>query len=118
MNVTGYRYGVAGVQMWAAVKTIRRGESVIVILGAADHDPERFHEPQRLDLERGDTRHLAFGRGSHYCLGAPLARLEAEIALATLLRRLPGLRLAVPAAELRYRPVPLFRSVASLPVTW
>jgi cytochrome P450 len=110
---------------WAAVdvelrgKTIRRGDAVIVILGAADRDPERFDDPDRLDLaaER-ETRLLAFGRGSHFCLGAPLARLEAEIALGTLLRRLPGLRLAVPEEELRWRPVPLFRSLVALPVAW
>jgi cytochrome P450 len=110
---------------WAAVdveirgRQIRRGETVIVILGAADHDPERFAEPDTLDLaaER-EGRHLGFGRGRHFCLGAPLARLEAEIALGTLLRRLPGLRLAVPPAELRWRPVPLFRSLVALPVVW
>jgi cytochrome P450 len=110
---------------WAAVdvelrgKTIRRGDAVIVILGAADRDPERFDDPDRLDLaaER-ETRLLAFGRGNHFCLGAPLARLEAEIALGTLLRRLPGLRLAVPEEELRWRPVPLFRSLVALPVAW
>jgi cytochrome P450 len=110
---------------WAAVdvelrgEKIRRGDSVIVILGAADRDPERFEEPDRLDLaaER-ETRHLGFGRGPHFCLGAPLARLEAEIALGTLLRRLPGLRLAVAPDELRWRPVPLFRSLVALPVAW
>ena len=100
-------------------QTIRRGESVIVILGAADHDTERFEAPDELDLtaER-DARHLGFGRGSHFCLGAPLARLEAEIALGTLLRRLPGLRLAISPEELRWRPVPLFRSLVELPVAW
>jgi cytochrome P450 len=99
--------------------TIPRGSSVIVILGAVDRDPERFEDPDSLDVagER-DTKHLGFGRGSHYCLGAPLARLEAETALATLLRRLPGLKLAVPAESLRWRPVPLFRSLAALPVAW
>ena len=110
---------------WAAVdvefggQTIRRGETVIVILGAADHDPERFEAPDELALaaER-ESRHLGFGRGRHFCLGAPLARLEAEIALGTLLRRLPGLRLAVAENELRRRPVPLFRSLVALPVTW
>ena len=110
---------------WAAVdveirgQKIRRGETVIVVLGAADHDPERFDEPDTLDLAAGrKTRHLGFGRGRHFCLGAPLARLEAEIALGTLLRRLPGLRLAVPPEELRWRPVPLFRSLVALPVAW
>jgi len=110
---------------WAAVDTelrgltIRRGEAMIVVLAAADHDPERFEDPDTLDVaaERG-ARHLAFGRGSHFCLGAPLARLEAEIALGTLLRRLPGLRLAVSQDELRWRPVPLFRSLVGLPVAW
>jgi cytochrome P450 len=100
-------------------QTIRRGDPVIVVLGAADRDGERFEAPDTLDLgaER-DVKHVGFGRGSHYCLGAPLARLEAEVALATLLRRLPGLRLAVPEAELAWRPVPLFRSLAALPVAW
>jgi cytochrome P450 len=100
-------------------QTIRRGDSLIVILGAADHDPERFEAADALDVtaERS-ARHLGFGRGSHFCLGAPLARLEAEIALETLLRRLPGLRLAVPPDELRWRPVPLFRSLVAVPVAW
>jgi len=110
---------------WAAAdvelsgQKIRRGETVIVVLGAADHDPARFESPDTLDLaaER-DARHLGFGRGSHFCLGAPLARLEAEIAVGTLLRRLPGLRLAVSPKELRWRPVPLFRSLEALPVAW
>ncbi|HZC75107.1 MAG TPA: cytochrome P450, partial [Gaiellaceae bacterium] len=110
---------------WAAVdvelrgQTVRRGESVMVILGAADRDPERFDDPDVLGLaaER-KTRHLGFGRGPHFCLGAPLARLEAEIALGTLLSRLPGLRLAVAKDELRWRPVPLFRSLVALPVAW
>ena len=99
--------------------TIRRGDMVIVVLGAADRDPERFEDPDTLALiaER-DSRHLGFGRGSHFCLGAPLARLEAEIALGTLLRRLPGLRLAISPDELRWRPVPLFRSLVALPVIW
>jgi cytochrome P450 len=108
---------------WAAVdvelggQTIRRGDNVIVILGAADRDPERFDAPDKLDLGAARERHLGFGRGSHFCLGAPLARLETEIALGTLLR-LPRLRLAVAESELRWRPVPLFRSLVALPVAW
>jgi cytochrome P450 len=98
--------------------TIRRGEPVIALLGSADRDPARFACPDELDLTRRDNQHVGFGRGSHYCLGAALARLEAEVALSRLLRRLVGLRLAVSTAELRWRPVPLFRSLASLPVAW
>lgn len=109
---------------WAATdveidgQTIRRGETVILILNAADRDPDRFPEPDRLNLTRPDLRHLAFGRGSHYCLGAPLARLETEIALETLFRRLPGLRLAVRRDELEWRATPMFRRLAALPVAW
>jgi cytochrome P450 len=99
-------------------KTIRRGELVIAIVGSADHDSERFPDPERLDVTRTDNRHLAFGRGSHYCLGAPLARLEAEIALETLFRRLPGLRLAIEPSELEWRATPGFRRLVSLPVAW
>ena len=109
---------------WAATdvelggQTISRGDLVIPILAAADRDPERFPEPDRLDVRREDTRHVAFGRGSHYCLGAPLARLEAQIALGTLFRRLPSLRLAVPRSELEWRATPGFRRAAALPVAW
>ena len=111
------RWAVTDVELRG--QRIRRGESVIVVLGAADRDPDRFEEPDVLDLaSERETRHLGFGRGHHFCLGAPLARLEAEIALGTLLRRLPGLRLAVPEDELRWRPVPLFRSLVALPVAW
>lgn len=109
---------------WAATdvelggQSIRQGELVIGILGAADRDADRFRDPDRLDIMRDDTRHLAFGRGSHYCLGAPLARLEAQIALETLFRRLPGLRLASPPGALDWRPTPGFRRLVALPVAW
>ena len=109
---------------WAATdvelggQTIRRGELVIAIVNAADRDAERYPEPDRLDVKREDTRHLAFGRGSHFCLGAPLARLEAQIALETLFRRLPRLRLAVPREELEWRPTPGFRRLVAIPVEW
>ncbi len=109
---------------WAATdvelgeQTIRRGELVIAIVGAADRDGDRFPEPNRLDVCRADTKHLAFGRGSHYCLGAPLARLEAQIALETLFRRLPGLRLSAPLEALDWRPTPGFRRLVELPVAW
>jgi len=109
---------------WAATDvelgghSIRRGELVIAVLGAANRDPARFAAADELDLGRSDVKHVGFGRGSHYCLGAPLARIEAEIALRTLFDRLPTLRLAVVPEELARRPVPLFRSLVSLPVAW
>ena len=109
---------------WAAQDTvlggqqIKKGDLVIGIVGSANRDPKHFAQPKELDLQRGSQRHLAFGHGAHYCLGAPLARLEGEIALNTLLRRLPNLRLAVPESELVWRTVPIFRSLVALPVTW
>ncbi|WP_199512669.1 cytochrome P450 family protein [Nucisporomicrobium flavum] len=96
---------------------IRRGEVVLVSLAAADRDPAVFDAPDRLDITREDTHHVAFGRGVHACLGAPLARLEAEIALSTLLRRMPDLRLAVPRDELQWKPSGLhLRGLAALPL--
>jgi cytochrome P450 len=109
---------------WAATdvelggRTIERGDFVIAVLASANRDAHRFPDADRLDLDRDDVRHVGFGRGKHFCLGAPLARVEAEIALTTLLRRLPGLRLATEPGELAYRPIPLFRSLVALPVAW
>ena len=103
--------------MWDG-QTIRRGEPVILILGSANRDPERFEAPDALDPARGPNPHLAFGKGPHYCMGAPLARLEGEIALNTLLARLPRLRVAVDEEALRYRFLPGFRALEALPVAW
>ncbi|MFV8132058.1 cytochrome P450 [Streptomyces syringium] len=75
-------------------RVIRRGEKVTLVLGSANRDPERFPDPDRLDLHRDARRHTAFGLGIHYCVGAPLARAEAEIGLTALLTGLPGLALA------------------------
>jgi cytochrome P450 len=95
---------------------ISRGEPVLIVLAAADRDPARFLTPDALDLTRRDNAHLGYGHGIHYCLGAPLARLEGHTALATLLRRLPDLRLAVDPAELRWRGGLIMRGLRTLPV--
>jgi cytochrome P450 len=97
---------------------IQRGDSVSVVLAAANRDPAHFSAPDRLDLTRTPNRHLGFGMGIHYCLGAPLARLEGRIAFATLLRRLPDLRLAAPVEALRWHTHPIMRGLHHLPVTW
>ncbi|MEV7813994.1 cytochrome P450 [Streptomyces flaveolus] len=96
---------------------VPRGATVLIASAIADRDPARFPEPDRLDITRRDNGHLAFGHGIHYCLGAPLARLEGQIAIGTVLRRLPDLALAVPPTELTWRPGGL-RGPARLPVTF
>ena len=109
---------------WVAADTklggqaLRRGDLVIAVIGSANRDAGRFLDADTLSLARVDNKHVGFGRGPHYCLGAPLARLEVEIALETLFRRLPNLRLAIDEDDLYWRPIPLFRSLASLPVAW
>jgi cytochrome P450 len=95
---------------------IPRGEMVLVVLAAADHDPERFSDPDNLDITRTDNRHLAFGKGVHHCLGAPLARMEGQIAISTLLRRMPNLRLKGSPESLSWRPGMILRGLRGLPV--
>ena len=98
-------------------KQIRKGQSVIPVLAAANRDPERFPDPDRLDLERKDNRHLAFGWASHFCFGAPLARMEGQIAFEALLRRLPELALE-DGAELQWRENLGLRGLKALPATF
>jgi hypothetical protein len=95
---------------------IADGTLVLGLIGAANHDPAQFPEPERLDFRRADNRHLAFGGGTHFCLGAPLARVEGQIALLTLARRLSGLALRVAAPE--WRESATLRGLRSLPVAW
>lgn len=95
---------------------IRAGQEVAFLLGAANYDPERFTTPHQLDISREPNPHLSFGSGIHYCLGAPLARLEGQIALNTLLRRLPDLALATETPE--HRDNYILRGLRSLPVTF
>jgi cytochrome P450 len=96
--------------------TIPAGDVVVSALLAANRDPARFAEPDRLDLTRPSNSHMAFGHGLHHCLGAPLARLEGRIALGSLLARFPGLRLADPATEPPRNPGLIMNGLITLPV--
>ena len=94
--------------------TIGKGEMVMPFIGAADRDPAQFPDPDRLDITRTDNRHIAFGWGIHFCLGAPLARVEGQIAIGTLVQRLPKLALATDRPE--YRQSLTLRGLTTLPV--
>ena len=97
--------------------TIPRGAWVIGVLGSANRDESVFRDPETLDLARDPNPHVAFGQGRHFCLGASLARLEAQIALSTLFARFPGLRLTQPVESLRWRRLLPLRGLAELRVT-
>jgi cytochrome P450 len=114
VNHGTYRVTAEPVEIGGA--RIGAGEVVVVALSSADRDPFRYEDPERLDLGRDTSGHLAFGHGIHYCLGAPLARLEAQIAFGALLDRFGSMRLAVPADSLRWRPSTLIPGLEALPV--
>lgn len=98
--------------------TIPAGSAVSVVIAAADHDPEHFPNPERLDITRTNNPHLAFGNGIHFCLGAPLARVEGQVAIGTLVRRFPAMKLAGRPEELRWlgRGANIIRGLETLPV--
>ena len=99
-------------------KRIPKGETVLCLLGSANHDPAVYPDhPERLDITRPNVRPLSFGGGIHFCLGAQLARIEAEIAISTLLRRLPDLRLD-DAVNPEWRPTFVLRGLKRLPASW
>ena len=97
-------------------RLIRQRQAVIAVMGAANRDPERFPDPDRLDITRQDNRHVAFGWAAHFCFGAPLARIEGQIAFETILRRLP--RLTLDPGPLVWRQNLGLRGLAALPVTF
>jgi cytochrome P450/class 3 adenylate cyclase/tetratricopeptide (TPR) repeat protein len=107
---------IAKTDIELAGKRIPAGALVVVAIGAANRDPERFPEPDRLDIARPDNDHLAFGAGIHFCLGAPLARVEAAVALGALLERMPRLRLAIETPQ--WRESSTLRGLRALPVSF
>lgn len=96
-------------------KKIRKRQAVIAVMGAANRDPERFPDPDKLDIKRKDNRHVAFGWAAHFCFGAALARIEGQIAISTLLRRLPNLSLDT-TTSLRWRDNLGLRGLTGLPI--
>jgi cytochrome P450 len=99
-------------------KQLHRGDTIIPVLLSANRDEAIFEYAERLDIHRTANKHIGFGFGVHYCVGAPLARMEGAIAINTLLRRLPGLQLAVPLEVLTWTTVPLFYGMQHMPVRW
>ena len=114
VQVATERYAVEPVQVSGT--SVPYGAMVLAVLGSANHDEGRFVDPETLDLARSPNPHVAFGQGPHYCLGAPLARLEGQIAFETLLRRFSDLQLAVPVESLPWRRGVFLRGVERLPL--
>ena len=98
--------------------TIPRGEMVFAVIASANRDERQFEHADILDISREPNRHVAFGQGVHFCIGAPLARLEGQIAISSLLSRIPDLRLAVPRQSLRVRPGLVLHGLKALPVSF
>ncbi|MGK4002083.1 cytochrome P450 [Sorangium sp. So ce1036] len=108
------RWALEDVEVFGA--RVPAGEGVGASILSADHDPDQFPDPDRFDVGRSPNRHIAFGSGIHFCLGAMLARIEAAVTLSTLLRRLPRLALAVPKDAIEWTDVTLLRGPAAVPV--
>lgn len=111
--ITETAYAAEDIQLHGI--TIPKGSVVTACIGAANHDPDVFENPEVFDIERSPNKHLGFGSGIHSCLGAPLARMEAKIALTNLLQRNPNLRLAVDSSELEFETTLGFHAYRHLP---
>ncbi|WP_335937452.1 cytochrome P450 [Streptomyces sp. PTD5-9] len=99
-------------------QTVRAGDAVVAELGMANRDPSVFDRPEEIDFHRGSVPHVTFGHGVHHCLGAQLARTELRVVLESLVSRLPGLHLAIPAEQVPWRTERLIRGAETLPVGW
>lgn len=115
-TIAGPRYAREDIEL--AGQQIKRGDVLFAVLASANRDESQFTQPEELDIVRTLNRHIAFGQGIHTCLGAPLARLEGDIAFSTLLRRLPNLRLSVPRESITWHFSLNSRSLAALPVAF
>jgi cytochrome P450 len=110
------RYALADVELSGG--TVPAADPVLLARHAANRDPRRYPDPDRLDLTRDAKGHLTLGHGAHHCLGAPLARMDLQVALTALLDRFPALRLAVPAEEIEWKTGIAVRGPVTLPVAW
>jgi cytochrome P450 len=90
----------------------------MAVIGSANRDPNYFDDPDTLDIRRKNNKHLSFGQGPHYCLGASLARLEGQIAISTLIERMPNLHLRVTPEQLRWRGTFVLRGLEAMPVSF
>ena len=115
VGVSTMRWALEDVEYYGV--TIPAGEMVVASLLAANRDPAMFANPDALDITRSPNKHIAFGNGIHYCVGAPLARMEGTIAFNTLLRRAPNLALTVDVDELEWNPTILLHGVKHMPVS-
>jgi cytochrome P450 len=115
-TTTGPRFATEDIEL--AGQQIKQGDILFPVLLSANHDESQFTQPDDLDIARTLARHLAFGHGIHTCLGAPLARLEGDIALSTLLRRMPNLRLSLPRESITWHVNLNSWSLTALPVVF
>jgi cytochrome P450 PksS len=115
VQVATERYALEDVELSGT--TIPSGAMVLAMVGSANRDERQFANPDQLDLGRTPNPHLAFGQGAHYCLGAPLARMEGQIAFSTLIKRMPDFHLAVPPEALPWRRSLFLRGIDHLPIS-
>lgn len=114
--IQGTKLGYPTEDMTIRGVTVKKGTSIMPLLGAGNFDPDAFENPDLFDIERTPNRHLGFGQGIHYCLGAPLARMETRAALRNLFQRYPDIRLAIDPSELKIQRIPGWHRYQSLPV--
>ncbi|MFI9380239.1 cytochrome P450 [Kutzneria sp. NPDC052558] len=115
-NVSSPRIALEDVELSGTV--VKAGEAVLTAMASANRAGDVFDHPEEIDFHRENNPHIAFGHGVHHCLGAQLARLELQVAVGTVLRRLPGLRFAVPVEEVPFKQGRLIRGLQALPVAW